>query len=465
MIRLPKLGSRKRGDEKSRQSKVKLTWRSGLWLPVIAVILILLALIPGESTPDLTVGASREIPTNVATFACPVQKGAEVAVGQIKAGTSADAKAVPEADVSEVWTQVDQWRTAKPSAGALVISQEGEGSGPVGYVAGSARKNLGGGQLFSRCPGLLDEGWFIGLADQGKSVIQLANLGDSLAVVDIYWWSTLGRVEGDHSMGIVIDPGKTTTVAIGDNVPGEEVVGARIVRRRQQVSAVALSANKAGQGTEFALPQAELDDKLVLAGFPTKGTATVSLLNPHDETVRVKIQGIRAGGTFDIQGLEDVAVKPQTTLRVDVPEKAKLGGQAIQLTAEKEIAAIATVQTAKDFAIVGPAEWLRHPTAVPISLAGQKVQLTLVAPKESVSIVIEGVDSNMKVVSTKNISVPAGSSMVVDLQKELGDSVAAVVTADGEAYAGAWTRKGDQIASTPLYGAPVSVRVPAVAVH
>ena len=441
------------------------TWRSGLWLPVIAAAMIGLALIPGESVPDEAVGESREIASNSATLACPTEAGTEVMIGQVKAGDSAVAKAVPNADLSDKWTQADQWRSGKAPVGSLVLAQTGEASGPVGYVAGKAQKDHGSGQLFTRCPGLLDEGWFVGLADKGESVIELANLGDSLAVVDVYWWSTIGPIEGDNTVGIAIEPGSMKTVRIGDNVPSEDVIGARIVRRRQQVSAVALSADKSGKGTEFLLPQNGLNRTIVLAGLPETGAISISLLNPNDETVRVKAQGIRTGGTFDIKGLEEIAVKPGSTVRVDVPASAKLGGQAIVLNAEKRIAASAIVQTSKDEAIVGQAEELRNATALPVSLAGQNVRLTLLALDKPASVVIEGVDKKMKVVATKNISIEAGASVNVNLKKELKGATAAVLKSEGTVFAGAWMRDGDLIASTPLAPAPISVRVPAVAVR
>lgn len=441
------------------------TWRTGLWLPVIAAVLIGLALIPGESVPDETVGDSRDIASNSATLACPIEDGTQAMIGQVAAGDSAAAKVVPAADLADKWSQADRWRSGKVSEGALVLTQTGEASGPVGYVAGKAANDHGSGQLFTRCPELLDEGWFVGLADQGESVIQLANLGESLAVVDVYWWSTIGPIEGDNTMGIAIEPDSTKTVRIGDNVPGEAVIGAKIVRRRQQVSAVALSADKSGKGTEYLLPQNGLNRDVVLAGLPDTGAISIALLNPSDETVRVKAQGIRAGGTFDIKDLEEIAVKPGSTVRVDVPASAKLGGQAIVLSAEKPIAASAIVQTSKDVAIVGQAEELRNATALPVSLAGQKVRLTLLALDKPASVVIEGVDKKMKVVATKNISIEAGASVSVDLKKELKGASAAVLKSEGTVFAGAWMRDGDLIASTPLAPAPVSVRVPAVAVR
>lgn len=446
-------------------SSRSFTWRSGLWLPVIAAVLIALALIPGESVPDETVGESREISSGSATLACPTEDGTEAMIGQVVAGKSAQARSVPAADLAKKWSRADRWRRGKVSVGALVVSQTGEGSGPVGYIAGKAPNELGTGLFFSRCPELLDEGWFVGLADQGESVIQLANLGESLAVVDVYWWSTIGPIEGDNTMGIAIEPNATMTVHIGDNVPSEDVIGAKIVRRRQQVSAIALSADKSGKGTEFLLPQNGLNRDVVLAGLPNTGAISIALLNPNDETVQVKAQGVRPGGTFDIKDLEEISVKPGSTVRVDVPASAKLGGQAIVLSAEKRIAASAIVETSKDVAIVGQAEELRNATALPVSLAGQKVHLTLLAVDKPGSVVIEGVDKNMKVVATKNISIEAGVSTRVDLKKELKGATAAVLKSEGTVFAGAWMRDGDLIASTPLAPAPVSVRVPAVAVR
>ena len=444
----------------------KFTWRSGLWLPVVALAMVLLALVPGESEPDETVGKPREIPSNSAVVACPVDAGTETMLGQLVAGQSADLRAIPEAKIDPIWAQVDTWRTGEAPVGTLVVTQYGDGSGPTGFVAGTANKGSGGGQLLSRCPGLLDEGWLVGMGDnKGKSVIRLTNLGDSMAVVDVYWYSPLGPVEGDDSIGIAIEAGTTKTLKIGDHVPSENVIGAHVVRRRQQVSAVALSADKSGSGTEYVLPQRELSRNVVLAGLPSKGSTSVSVLNPHDETVLIKVRGIRANEAFDIQGLEEVPVKPGSTAQFDIPANAKLGGHSIELVAEQPFAAFATVQTAKDIAIVGKADVLDRPSAVPVKLKGQNVNLTLVAPNESTAVVIEGVDQSMKVVSKKNISLPAGSSTTIDLAKEPKGATAAIVTVDGTAFAGVWTRKGDLIASTTSAPAPVSVRVPAVAVR
>lgn len=455
----------------SRQRKLEsstptFTWRTGLWLPVIAAAMVLLALVPGESDPDETVGKSREIASNSAIVACPSDAGTQTMLGQIVAGERADLRAIPDGKVDPIWAKTKEWRTGKTSPGALVVTQYGDGSGPAGFVAGTAAKNLGGGYLFSRCPELLDEGWVVGVGDnKGKSVLRLANLGDAMAVVDVHWYSPLGPVEGDGSIGIAIDPGTTKTLKIGDHVPSENVIGAHIVRRRQQVSVVGLSADAPGNGTEYVLPQRELSRKVVLAGLPSAGSASVSVLNPHDETVLVKVRGIRGQEAFDVKGLEEVAVQPGSTSRFDIPSSAKLGGQSLELVADQPIAASAVVQTAKDIAIVSKAEALDRPSATPVTLNGQKVNLTLVAPSESAAVVLEGVDRAMKVVSTKNISLKAGSSTTIDLANELKGATAVIVKVDGKAYAGSWTRKGDLIASTALTPAPISVRVPAVVVR
>ena len=130
----------------------KFTWRSGLWLPVVALAMVLLALVPGESEPDETVGKPREIPSNSAVVACPVDAGTETMLGQLVAGQSADLRAIPEAKIDPIWAQVDTWRTGEAPVGTLVVTQYGDGSGPTGFVAGTANKGSGGGQLLSRCP-------------------------------------------------------------------------------------------------------------------------------------------------------------------------------------------------------------------------------------------------------------------------------------------------------------------------
>jgi len=458
--------SRSRTPEKAAGSFLsRITWRSPFWLPVLAIVMVLLALIPGESTPDETVGKPRDVATNLATLACPVHDELSLMVGQIEAGSAAEARSIPAGTLDSAWSNPKIWRTGKVSGDVLVVSQTGEGAGPVGYVAGTARKSIGSGLIVSRCPELLDEGWIVGMADQGKSNITLANLGTAQAVVDVYWYSQIGPVEDTESIGVVIEPGATKTLRIGSSVPTEHVVGAQIVRRRQQVSAIGISADKAGQGTELVLPQIELGRSLVFAGLPDKGTMSVSILNPHEETVRVKLRGIRSGGAFDIEGLTDVAIKPQSTLKIDVPSKAKLNGQAIQAVADQRVAATVTVSTAKDIALLSPAVELKRPSAVPVSLAGKNFTLTVVAPQDGGSVALEGVDANMKVVARKNISVPAGSAMQVDLKKELKGAVAVVLKADGSIFAGAWSRSGDLIGGTPLAPAPVFIQVPAVAVR
>ena len=253
-------------------------------LPVIALLLVGAVWFVPEPDPPVVAGGSQSVEVRQTVWACPVQSGWTVAAGQVAPGTEAVARPIPpEAAADPVWAQADRWRTAEPGGDALVLEQSGEGSGSVGYVAG----RLKGDPVLGACPPVVDEAWFAGLGDRGRSdaTITLINLGENRAVADLTWWGVNGPIQSLDTSGLVVEAGQRREIAVDEVAAGEGVVAAHVSRRRGALTAVALDAGPGG--ADLLTPAAGPATEQVLAGLPEGDTTRIALANPGTSTAHV----------------------------------------------------------------------------------------------------------------------------------------------------------------------------------
>ncbi|HPU12798.1 MAG TPA: DUF5719 family protein [Aeromicrobium sp.] len=436
-------------------------------LPVLALVLVVVASFVPEPEPATVDGGERAVPVEQASWACPTQQNWTVMAGQVKAGTSAQAVTIPDtaADLA-VFSDAASWRSAVPGPQALVLSQEGKSSGPVGYVAGRGTKDQGEGSAFSACPSIIDEAWFVGLADSDRTAakITLVNLGSERAVADVSWWGELGAIESSDTAGLVVEGGKTKVVEVEAVAAGEAVVAVRVSRRRGALSAIATDAGSGG--IEVVAPTSALAKSQVLVGPPTTAGARLAVVNPSTSTAHVKVEVRGPAGSFSAQGLEDIAVPPESVRVVAVPAQVELAQSALSVTSDLPVVASLTVATADDIATVVPASALTGPAAVPTELAGLPVQLVVSAAESAATVEVEDFTAQMESLGTAQVDVAAGSAVLAPKPK-MRDSAYRVIrpVGEGKVWVGANWRDKNLIAASVVRPAPLTVIAPGVSVR
>lgn len=446
--------------------------RSGLpaLLPALAALLVLLAALVGTS--DDPGEAPRAVPVQETRYACAGGPG--LVTGQVEAGRSASARLSPGGDeVADVvdparWVRSDLARALGRGDRSLVVTQRGEGSGGVGFVTGVLGAARGDGLVVGRCPGVVDDAWYAGLgsAQRHLGVLVLTNLSQTPAVLDVTLWSPEGPVDAVGGEGLVVEAGSTRTVRLSDLAAGEDVLGVHVARRRGAVAVAALDTSTgSAQGSELVSPMASPSRRVVLAGLVGRGTRTLSVLNPGETTARARVEVLGPDGTFAPEGLDEVRVRPGSVTRVSLPGSVGDGPAALRVVSDEPVVASASAASDGDLSVLEDVGDWTGGALVPVGGAVGEPDLLLTAPGDAGrTVVVEGRGPDLARRDRAEVSVPAGSTVRVDLGRVLDlDGVSSVlVRSDGGVVGTAQYTAGGRQASLALQAAPVDVLTPRV---
>lgn len=447
----------------SAMSEVSPRWL----LPLVAAVMVLAAAFVPEPEPEPVDGGRQTIDVQQTVWACPVQSGWSVTAGQVVGGDEATGRSIgSDATAADVWSDAGRWRTGRPAGDAFVLEQSGAGSGSVGFVSGDASRAQGGGAVLAACPAIADDAWFAGLGgpDRDAATVTLINLGTERAVADVSWWGESGPIESSDTTGLVVEAGQTKVVSVAEVAAGEGVVGLEVSRRRGALTAIATDGG--AEGTELVDSVSGPARSQVLLGQPVDSGGRLSILNPGTTTAHVAVEVRGPKGSFAAEGLEDVAVEPESTRTVRIPNSVDIAGSALHVTSDVPVVAVASVSTADDFASLVAAEPISGPAAAPVRASGRPVRVLVGAGDAAATVTVETFTATMKSLGEQQISIEAGSTASVPAPEDQDADHVVLTPADGATvWAGLSTRDDDQIATTALRPAPVTVVAPGVSVR
>ncbi|MET0822480.1 MAG: DUF5719 family protein [Aeromicrobium sp.] len=435
--------------------------------PLVAVLMVVVAAaVPRGSEAD----GSRPptaVPVTQSSYACPAGPVITVAAGQVAAGTSATASALPSRAADEALGDAGTWRTAVVDGQGVVVDQQGRGSGAVGYFAGTAPKSGGGGLVVGSCTGVVDDAWLMGLGSGNGhfSTLILTNLASTPAAVDLSLWGPQGPIDAVDADGIVVEPNSVRRIRLDSLAAGESEVAVHLQRRRGSLSAVVNDTSTATfKGTE-PISAALSPRRSQVVGGLVGGTSgrTLLVLNPGASTARVEVEVIGKDGTFTPTGLEQVTVKGRTVQAVTVPASAGADEQALRLTSDRPVSAtVRMAPTADDYAYAEAGAPLSGPTVVPVALGAVDTppRLVLTAPGAAAEVEVQGFDAAMKPLASTTVQVAAGTTTAV--RPETDGAAYLVLRPKGRVVAAATYARGDALSSLALSAAPVSVQAPQV---
>jgi len=321
----------------------------------------------------------------------------------------------------------------------------------------------GDAAVLGSCPSVVDDAWFVGLGDQGRtdSVVTLVNLGENRAVADLTWWGANGPIQSLDTSGLVVEPGERREVSVDAVAAGEGAVAVHVSRRRGALTAIALDAAK--DRADLVSPTREPARKQVLTGLPD-GSARLALVNPATSTAHVAVTVRGGSGAFAAEGLEDVTVEPESTRVVDIPAAVDLQGASLEVTSDLPVVASAAVSD-DDVARIVPAAAISGPAVVPTRMEGRAVRLTLTA-EEAAEVTIESFGAGGQALGSEKAALEPGSSRALPVSRDTYAAYAIVTPAEGSTVmAGLWQAGGGTLAAAPLRPAPVSVVAPGVSVR
>lgn len=435
--------------------------------PVLGAAAVVVATLVPPASGDDAARRPTSVPVTQTTYACPAGSVITVAAGQVAAGATSSARALPSGAGVDALDDPRSWRTGVVDGEGTLVDQRGAGSGAVGYFAGTAPKAGGGGLVVGACAGIVDEAWLLGLGsgNQHFSTLILTNLGSSTAAVDVTLWGADGPVDAVDADGIVIEPGAVRRIRLDTLAAGEAELAVHLERRRGSVSAVVNDTSTATfRGTEPVSPAPSPRRDQVVGGLPGgSATSTLLLLNPGTSTARVRVEVVGKDGTFAPSGLDEVTVRGGTVGSFTVPASVGSDPAALRLTSDQPVSATVRVApSTNDYAYAEAAVPLTGPAVVPVALGPSSAppRLVLTAPGRAATVEVEAFDAGMTPLGSSRVEVAAGTTL--ETVPDVDGAAYLVLRPTGDVVAAATYVRGDAVSSLALTSAPVSVKAPQV---
>lgn len=428
-------------------------------VPVLVALLLaaLVAVVPGG---ERDVRGPLDVPVEVTSYACPGGPGRSVVLGQVEPGDEARVVRGDDAEPVEELLDPQVYRSADTGRADVLVRQSGAGSGAVGHTG--ARR--GGTLVAQRCPGIVDEAWFVDLASTSShdSVLVLSNLSAAPAVVDLALWGPDGEVEGVGTSGVVVEPGEVRRLPMTELAAGEETLALRVDRERGAVAAVV--EDTAPRGRELLAAARAPGRSVAIGPLPASdGDRVLTLVNPTDTSGRARVDALGPDGPFVPEGLDEIELPGGSVTSLALPEA--LGEEPVSLAIDSDVPVTGAVRTVSsgDVDVVGAVDAWSGDALVPSTVAGAPLSDLVVASADGSVVTLQARGGDGEVLATEELDVPAGASVEVALEELVVDGVVEVVvrSPDGLVAATA-TFSRDGRASVSVLPAPVTALGPDV---
>ncbi|EFQ82668.1 hypothetical protein HMPREF0063_11877 [Aeromicrobium marinum DSM 15272] len=443
-------------------------------LPIVAVplalaVVVLAAVLAGGPRPSLS--PPLEVPITEVLHACPTTGGWNVATGQLGPGDETTVSVISDDGVTEAPRDPALWEVGAPGGDAVVVRQDGDGSGGVAFAAASGDAVEGGGLAVDTCGGIVDEAWFVGAGavTRGVSTLVLTNLSDVPAVADVELFGVGGVVDAVDSTGLLVEPGSMRRIRLDELAAGEAELAVRVVRQRGALAATVIDTSTTGPaGSEVMAPVPGPARAITMTGVVPGGGRTLLVANPGESSARAEIEIVGPDGPFVPEGLAEISVEPGALVVVPVPDTAGADASVLRVRSDEPVvASLRMSPTAVDLAYATADPTWTGPTVVPVALGSSTVppvvQLSAVADTSLVT--FEGFDAAGASLGTTVASAAADAVAVVDLAAPglfTGEVAYVVATAERPVRGSAVYRSGDLVAVVPLDAAPTTAIGPRV---
>ncbi|MFN2523231.1 MAG: DUF5719 family protein [Mycobacteriales bacterium] len=295
------------------------------------------------------------------------------------------------------------------------------GSGPSRGLAGL------------RCAPPTTDSWFVGGATRvgDATLLVLANIDDTPAVVDVQIWSGTGRADSRPGRGITVAARSRAAIALDTLAPDRDLLAVHVVAERGRVASALRHARFDGRtptGVEWVPQAAPPAATAVVPGLPQgPGRRVVLVTNPGLDPTVVQLQLTTGEGQLVPPGLDAVEVPAGTTVATDITQLTDTTPASVRVTSDGgPVLAGAFVYDAqgtspvKDFSYAG--------STAPLSGPALLTDLVLDRPTES-TLLLSAPDGDAAVTVTpvpvlgepgglppaRTVPVPGGRTVAVRL--------------------------------------------------
>jgi Family of unknown function (DUF5719) len=434
---------------------------------VVAVTWVAAAKAP---TPSGSVAAkSSVIALRQSTLVCPQAGGtpdngaARIAYADAEAAVSAGsvltAQALgPAGSAAPVALQAGKaWVVDGPTAiGPVQLTASGSAAESLSAVQ-FTRAPVGPASQISavQCEGAMTDAWFAGFSSEVgvHATLLLSNVDTVPASVDVSIWGGAGG-EPNIQRGIAVDPLSQVQVSLDQVEPGLSVGVVHVVATAGRVVPALRDDAENGSiplGVDWLPPTgAPAKSQIVPGILGDAGSRRLIVADPGDLDATVSLTVVTADGSFEPTEFASVQVAAGTVSDVTLDPVLQSEAAAVIVNSTEPvvvggISALPLDATgASDFAFTAAALPLSGPTVV----AGgeiavqRRTELVLSAPGADAQVIVSILPTALGSTRTENpVTVPGGTTMVLDLSTLTGDAAPGVVVTPlsrGPVYA-AWS--------------------------
>ncbi|MFJ1758451.1 DUF5719 family protein [Kitasatospora sp. NPDC088134] len=299
-----------------------------------------------------------------------------------------------------------------------------------GFTVSQTTSSEQGGSALSgtRCAPSGTSFWFSGASTGPNRVdyVTLVNADTVPAVVDLRMYGDKGLVENELAAGIAVAPGTFKTLLLSGLSKGPvNDLAVHVVARSGRVGA-GLHALETGKGADWLEPSADPAPSVTVPGIPADvTTAHLVVATDSSDDADLKVQLSGKNGWFTPAGKESIHVKAGMTAALDFQFAAETreGASAIRLTPtdpKHATPVVAGLRVDRENKGKTEAAWLAAgtPVGARASLAdnrGGQTALILTAVDTDAKVkVTSSAGTNGGTPATKDVAVPAGTTVTVD---------------------------------------------------
>lgn len=311
----PRAGGGRRAATRSRRRGPEPLLVIGLLL--VALTATALALMSDGATPSVE-NPPQERPLTASTLVCPPALTDE----PIRVTTTGEASGPVTVGDRSIEVAPGVVAAGQVPAAAVVRAN---GDLAPGLVA--ARTTPGGARSFAgaACVQPGGEQWFTGAGAGARhaSVLTLVNAGAGPAVADVQVHGSTGPVSAPGLVGVVVPAGESREFDLAAVLPRRDALTLRVSTSRGRLAATMTDlVDELGEGARSSdwLPAgvAPTTSSDLLGLASGRGVRTLMLSNPGSDEARVSVRVIGADAIFSPDGVEEIRVPPESTVRTTV---------------------------------------------------------------------------------------------------------------------------------------------------
>lgn len=174
------------------------------------------------------------------------------------------------------------------------------------------------------------------------SVLDIANIDATAAVVDVDVWSEAGKSAARSLQGLEIPPRSVRAIDLSLIDPGRASYVVHVLAASGQVTSAIVDRGQqalASLGIDVVEPAARPLASGLVGVVPGGSTdATLSLLSPGVPTA-VQVSLVTSDGTYPLAGAENLTLEADRVLRIPIPNDALTGDVAVLVQADTPVMA------------------------------------------------------------------------------------------------------------------------------